>query len=118
MAANREKINEYYRNKRKADPEKARAKDLQYRKAYQTKCPLSSMLKTARHRASKRNIEFSITEKDLVFPSVCPILGIELFFSYTGKQGGSPNPPSKDRIKNTLGYIPGMYRSSLTWLTL
>jgi predicted DNA-binding protein YlxM (UPF0122 family) len=49
--------------------------------------------------------EFSINFGDLVFPTHCPILGIELdYFSQNGRQ---ENSPSFDRIDPSKGYIKG-----------
>lgn len=49
--------------------------------------------------------EFSISFGDLVFPTHCPILGIELdYFSQDGRQ---ENSPSFDRIDPLKGYIKG-----------
>lgn len=62
------------------------------------------MLSRARHRAKKRGLEFSITQKDFDIPEVCPVLGIPLQISDGKLSHGSP---SLDRINNDKGYIPG-----------
>ena len=59
------------------------------------------MLKNARIRAEQYGVPFSITEMDLVFPAVCPILNVPL------RVGGGPFAPSLDRIKPELGYVSG-----------
>lgn len=66
--------------------------------------PAKVMWRWIRNRARKTGMEFSITEKDIVIPEVCPVLGIPLF---CGKGYAIPNSPSLDRIDNTKGYIPG-----------
>lgn len=65
---------------------------------------LAKMLTSARIRAQKKNIEFSITIDDLEIPEKCPVLG------YVMEQNiGKPkaNSPTIDRVDNTKGYIPG-----------
>ena len=104
---NRDKINKYLRERRAKDKEKARAFDAKYRDNYHKNSPVSCILRTARNRAKKRNIPFSITPDDVVMPEVCSVLGIKLEFGRTGKPGGLPNSPSLDKIDNDLGYVPG-----------
>ena len=65
-----------------------------------------SLLYTARSRAKKSGIKFSITEKDFVPVTHCPLLGIRLNFSIR-KRGTSNNSPTIDRITPKLGYVPG-----------
>jgi hypothetical protein len=61
------------------------------------------MLKAAKIRAIKKGLSFSITEKDILVPSVCPVLGIPLYVSKGRYHAGSP---TIDRIDNALGYTP------------
>jgi len=80
------------------------------------------MLQTARASANRRNLDFNITVDDIIIPTHCPLLGIELSVS---QNGPSPNSPSLDRIDNKQGYIKGnvwvisqranMIKSSATW---
>lgn len=63
------------------------------------------MLQNARVRARVAEVPFTITVKDIVIPSHCPILGIPLF-PKKGK-GGGDNSPSLDKIKPERGYVPG-----------
>jgi hypothetical protein len=87
VAANREKINAY---------------NTKYRKENAIK----TMLNTARQRAKKMGIEFTITWHDVPrhMPTVCPWLGIPLRLS---SRRFDDNSPSLDRIDNRLGYVPG-----------
>lgn len=58
----------------------------------------------SRRRAIKYGVPFSITVDSVVWPTHCPILGIELNY------GGSSDrrySPSLDRIRPELGYVPG-----------
>lgn len=58
----------------------------------------------ARYRAKKKGLDFDITFNDIHIPSFCPVLGIPLFPSNTGKTGFFPNSPSLDRINPKGGY--------------
>lgn len=83
--ANKEKALEYGR-KYRSDPEKK--KRMQF-----------SVLQ---NRAKKAGIPCTIKFEELVWPEVCPILGIEL------KYGGSSwDSPSMDKVIPELGYITG-----------
>lgn len=59
---------------------------------------------SAKRRAKKHNIPFTITEADIVVTSVCPALGIPLV---RGKGVLHANSPSLDRIAPHLGYTVG-----------
>lgn len=90
----------------KANPEKG----AEYQRRYRAKDSKMSLYRTARQRAKTKGIPFSIEFTDLVFPEVCPILGIKLT-SYAGsknKQAGGRNDSfSIDRIIPELGYVEG-----------
>jgi hypothetical protein len=79
-----------------------------YGTRYQKKYPQRYMLKSARTRAKKKDIEFNITEEDIIIPTYCPILGIKLRDSLgKGTPGGVDSSPSLDRINPNKGYIVG-----------
>lgn len=59
--------------------------------------------------ARQKNIEFTIEFEDLSIPSVCPIMGIELYRELDGKRL-QDNLPSIDRVDNSKGYVPGNVR--------
>jgi hypothetical protein len=63
-----------------------------------------SLLHSARARAIKKNVPFTITINDIVIPRVCPILGIPLIH---GDGKVIKNSPTLDRIIPEKGYIPG-----------
>ena len=69
----------------------------------------SKMLLRAKHRAKTKHLEFNLTAEDIVIPTHCPILNIELV-SRKGKSGGAPNSPALDRIDNSKGYVKGNVR--------
>lgn len=62
------------------------------------------MLYAAKNRAKRLDREFDIYLKDVVCPSVCPILGIPLIKGEGRQHSASP---SLDRIDSTKGYIKG-----------
>lgn len=68
--------------------------------------PVRAMLTGRRADAKKRGIEFTLVEKDVIIPDVCPVLGIPIIHN-TGGSSRSDNSPSLDRIDNNKGYIPG-----------
>lgn len=62
------------------------------------------MCKTARARATRLGLPFSITWRDIEIPECCPALGLRLRWN-VGKLG--PDSASLDRIVPALGYVPG-----------
>lgn len=74
---------------------------------WRNKNPEKCMLIGAKKRAKTKNIDFSLTPKDVSIPDVCPVLGIPMF---KGTQKMGHNSPSLDRIDNTRGYVKGNVR--------
>lgn len=66
------------------------------------------MLIAARYRAKAQGVPFRLREDDIYVPHECPVLGIELTPSATGKW--SPGSPSLDRLVPELGYVPDNVR--------
>lgn len=60
-----------------------------------------SIFSSAKARALKKGLEFSLVLKDIVIPDVCPIFGIKLIKGDNKREDGSP---SIDRIDNSKGY--------------
>lgn len=75
-------------------------------KKYILRYPEKTLWRSARERAKKNGITFTITTKDIVIPTLCPILGIPLAPRGDGT-GHRPESPSVDRIIPALGYVPG-----------
>jgi len=71
-------------------------------KSYQ-KHYIQSLLRRAETRAKEKNLEFNLTEEDIIIPDICPVLGIPI--SKVDNRRGSHNSPSLDRINNNLGYV-------------
>lgn len=78
-----------------------------YARTYRFKSPAAYLYRIAKHRAKKKGIEFSIEVGDIVLPTHCPILGIELTMHSDGTTGGKNNSYSLDRIDTTQGYVKG-----------
>lgn len=59
----------------------------------------------SKKRAREAGIEFDLTPEDIakVFPTHCPILGIELKYD----KGINDSKPSLDRINSAKGYVVG-----------
>ncbi len=62
------------------------------------------LFNAARSRATRLGREFSITLSDIVIPSHCPVLGVELI------ERDGQYSPSLDRIDSSKGYVPGNVR--------
>jgi hypothetical protein len=89
--------------RRKNDPSyKQKEKDLA--KLNNKNNPLKYLIKLAKIRAKNKNLEFLITENDLILPVLCPLLNITLQIN---EQKSNYNSYSLDRIDNSKGYIPG-----------
>ncbi len=102
---NKSRRAELNREWRQANPEKYNASKTKWRKNN----PVKTMLITAKTRAKRKGIEFSLTDIDVSLPEVCPILGITLQSNY-GTGGWKHDSYSLDRIDNSLGYIKGNVR--------
>jgi hypothetical protein len=78
---------------------------------YREKNPEKFLIHSARRRAKEKGLEFSITEKDIPIPKICPVLGIPIFKNKDGYQKGPcQNSPTLDRINPSVGYIPSNVR--------
>ena len=79
-------------------------------KQWRYKNPEKQILHQAKIRAKAKGVEFSLSEKDIIIPKVCPVLGINIVLPKDRTEkifGFCPDSPSLDRIDNTLGYVPG-----------
>ena len=64
---------------------------------------------TAKIRARKKGIDFTIKVTDIKIPLLCPILGLQLDKIWGGVEQNSKNrqnKPSLDRLDPRLGYVP------------
>lgn len=69
--------------------------------------PVKYILKDAKRRAKQKNLEFSLSEKDISIPDICPISLIKLQLNDRSLR---QNSPSLDRIDNSKGYTPDNVR--------
>ena len=96
------------RAQRKANPGRAYETNKRSRNNNPLKARVAVALNSARGRARKSGIPFSLKKGDLPpVPTVCPVLGIELTIWGSETRGESP---SLDRIIPSLGYVPGNVR--------
>ena len=68
------------------------------------------MLYRAKAAARHAGREFNLELEDIVIPSHCPVLGIELFVTINWEVRNTwhhPNTPSLDRVDNSKGYVKG-----------
>lgn len=88
---------------RKANQEKGYG----YQLAWRERDPQRSMLVRSRSSAKQRGIEFGLTREDLVWPTHCPVLGIELRYVRDRFSPHRDDYPTLDRWDNSKGYVPG-----------
>lgn len=74
------------------------------RKSYHAD-PRRRMYNSAKFRAKKNGIPFTITLDDIVVPEVCPAFGTP--FEFGEGRGQGVNSPSLDRVDPSKGYEPG-----------
>ena len=67
--------------------------------------PARSYTLAAKGRARRSGVPFNLEPEDIIFPDVCPILGIPLSLNNDGKRKDST--PSLDRVKPSKGYVKG-----------
>jgi len=73
------------------------------------KSPEKVMLHAARSRAKTQGVPCTISEKDIIIPRVCPVLGLELKNHFYDERAGA-NSPSLDKINPIKGYVKGNVR--------
>ena len=70
----------------------------------ETHTPAYRMFHQAKQRAAVRGLDFDLERDDVVVPSTCPVLGIEL---RVGNSNFKDHSPSLDRIDSSKGYVRG-----------
>lgn len=84
---------------------------LQYNQKWDNENITFKMWFAAKTRATKKKLPFDIEVSDIVIPTLCPVLGIELHRIKSGRGvGQNPASPSLDRIIPHLGYVKGNVR--------
>lgn len=99
-ARNPDKVREYKKAWKKRHTAKYRAMEW----SRENKNIVRRLLATAKSRAKKKGIEFSISADDIVLPDVCPVMKTP-FLRAAGERLATA--PSIDRIDATKGYVPG-----------
>lgn len=95
---------EEYRRRNQKYYSEHRIEILSHNRNERKRNPAMTLMKEAKHRATKKNLKFDIQISDIILPTHCPIFGIPLSFS-TGRR--MDNSYSLDRVDNTKGYIKG-----------
>lgn len=105
-ANNQDKVRAYRKNRR----EKLKAENPELLSAatrrWEQKNPEKVLLRAAKARATKKNMEFNIDVSDIVIPECCPLLEIKLEFK-RGSHGPHDASPTLDRIDSKKGYVKG-----------
>ena len=95
----------YHANKHRTDlktfSEEAKKRNVEQTRTWRRGNPAYTLFSNAKRRAGEAGLEFTLDWKDIVIPSLCPILLIPLIVG-TGIQ--NDNSPALDRIDNTKGY--------------
>lgn len=101
-------LDDFYR-RRKGQPQRqsvckrcTKAQRIKYDRAD----PRKRMLRSARYRARKKRIPFSLTIDDIAIPERCPVFNQPLRHNW-GKRNPTDWSPTLDRIIPGLGYVPG-----------
>lgn len=91
-----------------------KVKQKEWKLEYCKQKPSKRLFWAARRRAKNKGLEFTIEESDIIVPTYCPYLGIELV--NTRPRGDSRRDiASLDRIDPTKGYIKGNIEV-ISWL--
>lgn len=73
--------------------------------------PARSYVLAAKSRAKRLGVPFNLEESDIVFPEVCPALGIPIVLLDSDEpRKRTDNTPSLDRLIPELGYVKGNVR--------
>lgn len=95
------KSQESKRRWRERNPEKVREYSNKSYLKRSRENPEWRYFRNVKSRAKRLGLEFNLDIEDIIFPDVCPILGIPIFLT-EGKV--NKNSPSIDRIDNGKGY--------------
>lgn len=93
-----------------ANPEWCKNYDREWRRKKYFENPIPFIFRSAKGRAKRKGLSFNITQKDLIVPKVCPVLGIEIIPKASREMKQRDSSPSIDRIIPSLGYVKGNVR--------
>lgn len=77
---------------------------------YRIRAQREKLVANARKRALDRGLEFNISVETLVWPDVCPALGVSIAYASKTVRGAQKYGPSLDRVDNSKGYVLGNVR--------
>lgn len=100
----KDEIDTYHKEYREKNKHLISKKDRARRQKLRKENPTLNLFRETKKRAKINNIDFNITEEDIIIPTHCPILGIKLAFA---KDKAKENSPSLDRIIPEKGYVKG-----------
>jgi hypothetical protein len=69
---------------------------------YRTRSREKYLLAIAKHRAKRKQLEFSIDISDIIIPTLCPVFNVPFVLD-----GHSDWNSTIDRVDNSKGYIKG-----------
>lgn len=102
-----EKLKEQRRAASRRWAAKNKEKRQEYYKEYDSQRSVADkLIRSAKDRATKEGIAFSITTEHFDVPSNCPICDVEMRVA-TGIRGGASYSPTLDKRIPHLGYVPG-----------
>jgi|ERR1035437_5967994 hypothetical protein len=106
--ANKEKGCEAGRKWRQANPEKFAESWRASKQKAREENPRREILWHLKQNARKKGLPFDLIESDLVWPTHCPVFGMELVYIAQGYR--SEASASADRHDNNSGYVKGNVR--------
>lgn len=107
---NRERMRDWRKEYIKNATSEQKERWLKSQEKYIKANPERRIISLIKSRAKKNNIDFNLDESDIVIPSKCPVLNIDIHKEHRGKggkKGPQSNSPSVDRIDNAKGYVKG-----------
>lgn len=75
--------------------------------SWRTRNPASWLVSSCKQTAKNKGLPFNLVKEDVVIPTHCPVLGIELRMGTNGLQACRDAAPSIDRIVPEKGYVRG-----------
>ena len=82
------------------------------KQVHESKDYVGILINSARVRAKKNGLPFTITREDVIIPDVCPVFGIKL---ERGSVKNRESSPSLDKLIPELGYVRGNI-AVISWL--
>lgn len=102
-------MTDFYRSKRDGYQSRCKACADEHHRLRCEAHPHKQIFAAKKNHAKRTGIEFTIKFEDMVWPEVCPVLGIRLDYKRfnADKPGLRYHSPSFDRVNPNLGYVDG-----------